>query len=349
MSSRIPAAVNARFLKRAVTGVERLAHELVARLPAALDVAELPMLTPPAGWSTGVRGHLWEQAALPRAFRDSRAQVLVSPCNVGPVAVRRQVVIVCDVAPFLAPSTFSRAYGLQVRAVERALARSCTLATISEHSRRDIGRVLGLDPADVHLVPPAVGPPFTETVGTGAGDYCLTVGGHDERKNVQFLLDLWPAVHARTGLQLRVVSRSSSTTVRAGQQVAPAGVTWEYDPDDERLAALYADARCVLSPSRYEGFGLPLLEGIATGTPFLATDTGAAAELAVRPDQQLLPLDAAQWQQRLVEWAAADLTRLRSDCRDHAARWTWERSAAALAAAVVATVERTTEAPVIRA
>ena len=322
-------AVNGRFTRRPVTGVERYASEITLRLCTSPN-AECTVLAPRREMS-GVAGHLWEQTVLPVNFRRSGAQVLLSLCNVGPVSVATQLVVIHDVAPFLHPKTFTKGYGTQVRALQRMLARRCTIATVSERSRRDLARVLGLDPERIALVPPAVGAPFTAPAAGAGGRRCVFVGGHDERKNLGFVLSLWSEVHRRTGLQLDVVARRTSATVRSGGQAGDVpGVRWHLDPDDEKLAALYGKALCVLSPSRYEGFGLPLLEGMACGTPFLATDTGAAAELAVDPDEQLLPLDARAWTRRLAHWGNGDPPHIREASRLHAQRWSWDRSAAAL-------------------
>lgn len=326
-------AVNARFAARPTTGVERVARALVAHLPDALG--ETPVELHPGRRSSGAAGHLWEQTLLPTRFRRTRARVLLSPCNVGPVAVRSQLVLVHDVAPFRLPESFTAAYGAQVRTIQRALARRCALATVSEHSRRELAAVLGMDSASVAIVPPAVGAPFTDVAGDGRGGYCLFVGGHDGRKNLAFLLALWPAVHRRTGLELRVVARSGSATLhhRAGDAEVP-GVRRHIDPSDRQLADHYRGALCVVSPSRYEGFGLPLLEGMACGTPFLSTDTGAAAELAIDPREQVLPLDGGLWLQRLVAWHDADQTRLRAASRAKALTRSWRHSAEALAQVV---------------
>lgn len=337
-SRTVTVAVNARFAARAVTGVERYAAELTARLTR--DLGEHCMPLAPRAPATGLRGHLWEQAALPVALRRAGADVLLSLCNVGPVAVTSQLVVIHDVAPYLHPQWFTPAYGRQVRSLQRVLARRCAVATVSQRSRRDIADVLGLDPRDVAVVPPAVGAPFTSDGAGAGGRRCVFVGSHDARKNLAFLLDLWPDVHGRTGLELHVVGRASSATLRARTRTGVAGVVQHVSPTDDELAALYRSAMCVLSPSSYEGFGLPLLEGMACGTPFLATDTGAAAELAVAPGEQLLPLERDIWVERLRAWAGDDLTPLRRTSLAHATAWNWERSSAALLTAAEAARDR---------
>ena len=81
------------------------------------------------------------------------------------------------------------------------------------------------------------------------------------------------------------------------------------DPTDAELASSQR-ALCVLSPSHYEGYGLPLLEAMATGTPFLSSDTGAARDLAV-DDGQVLELSEDAWLAQLRAWTGTDLSDIR--------------------------------------
>jgi glycosyltransferase involved in cell wall biosynthesis len=309
-----------------------VAHELADRLPTILDgpVVELA----PAQGKGVMRGHLWEQCVLPRAFRRSGAEVLISLCNFGPTTVSPQVVLLHDVAPFVMPEMFSGRYTAVARTIQRRLARQARIATVSEQSRRDIAAVLGLDADRVDVVPPAVGTTFRQADAGTDGANCLFVGGHDPRKNLPFLQQVWPLVHRRTGAILDAVARSRSSTLRAPDATEMPGVVWHRDISDTDLARLYRDAKMVVSPSRYEGFGLPLLEGMASGTPFLSTAVGAAPELAVAPDEQLLPLEVEVWQKRLISLLQRDLGDLRRASHAKASHWTWERSAERLAATV---------------
>ena len=90
----------------------------------------------------------------------------------------------------------------------------------------------------------------------------------------------------------------------------------------------HGQAEVVLHPSTFEGFGLPMLEGMAVGTPFLSTEVGAAEDLAVDP-RQVLPPDPAAWLEALdvlrrerPDWGALS--------RERAAQFSWASSAEAL-------------------
>lgn len=352
-------AVNGRFLTMAQTGVQRYAREVLDRLPALLG-DRLVVIVPPdrilpgddpatgqvdatIRWH-GVRGHTWEQVTLPRLLRRARADILWSPCDWGPLVVRRQVPVIHDIAPLTDPEFFTRGYRLLARGLTGPLLRRCRIAvTPSRRVEAEIIARFGTDPSRLEVVPPGVGPPFNrwplddlDAPDERAARYCVLVGAHDVRKNASFLLDLWPAVHERTGLQLHLTRRSVVTTRHETRDARGPGVVTHIDPTDDDLAALYAGALCLLWPSRYEGYGFPLLEAMAVGTPFLSTDVGAATELAVDPAEQVLPLDAEQWIERLVAWHASGVGHLRGPGIARARSQTWEHAAAV----TVAVLER---------
>lgn len=341
--------LNGRFLAMPVTGVQRYARQLARhrlgrcadeisvivppgrRLPLTDDV---PNVTPGRRVS-GVAGHWWEQARLPRLVGSD--ELLVSLANWGPVAVSAQVVAILDTAPFRVPRAYSPGYRLAVRGLQRRLAhRAQRIVTLSEEMRTDLVQVLDVKPDRVDVVPPGVASGFfaEDILAPDRRRHFVFVGMHDTRKNLSFLLDLWGEVHAATGCELHVVGRSHSRPHRQSGSVAGSGVMVHVDAEDDALLRLYRRAHAVLAPSSFEGFGLALLEGMAAGTPFLATNTGAAAELAVEPDAQVLPLQRRIWIERLVDWAGADLSDLARRGRELARRYTWEESARRLGEAI---------------
>jgi glycosyltransferase involved in cell wall biosynthesis len=308
-------AVNGRVLTMTRTGVQRYAVEVLPHLAARLgrrlvvivppdrlvdgDQLDATAFEPVSTWH-GAGGHWWEQRQLPRLFRESGADVLWSPCNWGPLPVRTQVPVIHDLGPLVQPAHFTRSYRRVARALLPALIRRSPLvATPSRRVRAEILGRFGIPDERVVVAPPGVGPPFRDwPIGDLHGrdrSYCLMVGAHDTRKNVEFLLHLWPEVHARTGLSLHLTRRSAVTARADATPGTGPGVVMHVEPTDAQLAALYADALCLLWPSHYEGYGFPLLEAMAVGTPHLSTDTGAARELAVDPARQILALQPPRW------------------------------------------------------
>jgi glycosyltransferase involved in cell wall biosynthesis len=342
-------AVNGRFLTMTSTGVQRYAHEILRRLRPELE-AKLFVVVPPnrvfegddpaiaeiavtRRWH-GMSGHRWEQLVLPRLARRSGARALWSPCSWGPVVVRRQVPVIHDIAPLTQPRYFTPAYRALARVLTPPLVRrSALVVTPSTRVGAELVERFPLEPEQVRVVPPGVGSPFNsrslDDLERRNGQYCLLVGAHDSRKNAEFVLDLWPEVRARTGLELHLTRRRVVTT-RRGQpleRMTGAGAVVHTDPTDAELADLYADALCLLWPSHYEGYGFPLLEAMAVGTPFLSTDVGAAAELAVAPEEQILPLEPGRWIERLEGWHSAGLGGLREASAWRARAQTWDAAA----------------------
>jgi glycosyltransferase involved in cell wall biosynthesis len=113
----------------------------------------------------------------------------------------------------------------------------------------------------------------------------------------------------------------------------PPGVRRVADPSDAELADLYARALCLLWPSLAEGYGIPLLEAMACGTPFLSADVGAARELAIDA-RQVLPLDGDRWVAELERYHTAGVADLRARSAETARRATWERSTDAMVRAI---------------
>lgn len=352
MPSTPTIAVNGRFVTHDLTGVQRYGREVVGRL-AGVGAPRVLLLTPPdqivelkpgeatphrvdPRWS-GMAGHRWEQTKLRSLFRRSGAGVLLSPCNWGPLTVRDQLPVIHDIFPLIHSRFFDRDYVRWARVATPVLVRMARrIVATSGNVREQLVRHLGVDPDRVDIVPPAVGSPFTDRalddIGSRAGSYCLFVGGDKAQKNLAFLAGFWPQVHRRLGLELWVTERAVASRLPAEVIELP-GVVRVPDPSDDELVELYAGALCLLWPSLAEGFGIPLLEAMAVGTPFLSTDVGAARELAVTPDQ-VLPLDSALWMARLEEWRENGLADTRRRCAERARAATWERSADAMVAAL---------------
>lgn len=326
--------MDARFRRQpATTGVHYWASEVLAALPThGIRPVELQ-----ASHGSGVRGHAWEQLVLPRELRQHPSDLpLLCPCNWGPLAVERQALVLHDVAPLVVPEHFGSRYTALARVQLPLLARRVrTLITVSESSRRDIVRTLGVDAERVVVVGAgtrALPAPEPATVEALPQPYFAFVGAHDARKNLVFLLELWPRVHAATGAHLVVTRRPDPMTNLASDRPVAPWCTELVSPTDAQLSAVLVGARALLWPSIYEGFGMPLLEAYQHGTAFVSADTGVAAELVV-PGDEVLPLDADVWVEAITVRAANDPgdPALR---RARAAERTWDDVAGRVAAAL---------------
>src|SRR3954465_1807659 len=138
-----PVPINGRAAVRPeIGGVERVAREIVARLPR-----ERYRVVAPRRF---LGGHFWEQAILPL----TRAELIYSPANLAPVASRRNVVVIHDAAALRHPEWYSRPYVAWQRLVLPRIAKRARLViTVSEFSKQEISEALGVT---AHVIPNGV-------------------------------------------------------------------------------------------------------------------------------------------------------------------------------------------------
>jgi glycosyltransferase involved in cell wall biosynthesis len=156
--------------------------------------------------------------------------------------------------------------------VPRAVRSAARVLTVSERTKRDLVELYGVAPERIVVTPNGVDPVFRP--GNGARDFALAVGAIQDRKNPLAALDAATAV----GLPLVFAGPAKDRSLAAELQRRGARV--EGYVSDERLAELYRGAACLLQTSEYEGFGLPVLEAMASGTPVVALREPALVEVA---------------------------------------------------------------------
>jgi alpha-1,3-rhamnosyl/mannosyltransferase len=199
-------------------------------------------------------------------------------------------------------------------AVPRVVQAASAVITISEFTRSEVVEVLGTAPEKVHAIPIAVEAPFTADGPRAEGDYVLAVGTLEPRKNLERVRD---AVQ-RVGAELRVVGAEGWGGVKVEG--------WVGRVSDDELAALYRGARCLVYPSLYEGFGLPVLEAMACGTPVVTSCGGATEEVAGDAGVLVDPLDTASIAGGIEE-ALGRPDELRARGLERATAFSWDRVA----------------------
>lgn len=325
-------------------GSETYARELTRVLKTA-DGVEATALVPAnaAGFSRGIREVVVErvrtggstrerlQALAAAATRGSAilasagpAQVVHYPFTV-PVPGRRRgqamVQTLLDVQHLDLPQLFTRAeLAFRARFYEGAAARADAVITISEFAKTRMVDLLGLDPARVHVA----------HLGVDAADFTPSTGPRDPF--VFYPAKAWPHKnHAAlvAAMQIVRVGRPELSLVLTGGDMSSLGSLPDWvdvrglvSGDD--LRDLYRRASVLAFPSRYEGFGLPLLEAMASGCPVAASDAGSIPEVvgdaAVLFDPESPDSIAAgilEAMDRSAELTARGL--------EHVHRFTWER------------------------
>lgn len=272
--------VNGRFLERPITGVERYGRMLLKVIarewPATRVVVPRSALDPLDTFglefirTSGIGGHAWEQMVLPRSLE--KDDLLLSPANTGPLRVRRQVVVVHDLAVVHHPEWFDRRFSAWYNfLLPRLTRRVAKVLTVSEFSANDIRQTYALSKERVSVVPPFVALDQTVAGDPGVGSpYYLVVGSLDPRKGLDRVLD-WYRSLPEPDFKLVLVGREVKTFSATNVPEFP-GVIKLNDVDDARLSALYKSANAVIQPSRFEGFGLPILEAMQHGCPVISSD-----------------------------------------------------------------------------
>jgi glycosyltransferase involved in cell wall biosynthesis len=230
--------------------------------------------------SSVVRDSLWYPVGLSRRSRG--VDVLHCPTFRGPAGAGvPTVVTVHDLAILRHPHWFPRWHRLYGSAGLRKVLRAAdAIVAVSEFTKGEVVELAGVPPDSVRVVPNGVDDVFRPPGdAVSRGEYVLAVATLEPRKNLERVVEA-----ARlAGVELRVVG------ARGWGGVAVPG--WVGEITDAELAELYRGARCAVYASLYEGFGLPVLEAMACGTPVVTSRGTATEEIAGGGAVLVDPLD----------------------------------------------------------
>lgn len=193
-------------------------------------------------------------------------------------------------------------------ALAESLARTDHVITVSEAVRQEMLEQRMMPPERITAIHSAADSAFRphtaqmlepamQALGLRAGRYCLFLGTVEPRKNVERLLQAYELLPETMRHEWPLVVAGSkgwnSETIHARMAMAHAEGWLRYMSfvDQRWLPALYAGARLMAYPSLYEGFGLPIVEAMASGTPVLTSDTSCMPEVASGAAQLINPLD----------------------------------------------------------
>lgn len=291
---------DAHQLGRRQTGNETYVRELLRALrghpdfevTAAIEAGQRAegVLAPPVRLLQVPSHGIGRLAAMTMFARRERVDVVHSIYFRPPTTRRPSVVTIHDISFEFFPQFFSRGALVRDRTLVRASARAATrVITVSETSRRDLIQRYGLPEERVVAIPNGVGPQFRPASSGGQRleqrggrpFTVLAVGTLQPRKNLLRLVDALSIVARRVPIRLRVVGpdghQAAAIRERLTSSVETDVVGWL---DDDQLAAEYRSADLFVYPSIYEGFGLPVVEAMASGTPVVTTTGGSLPEVA---------------------------------------------------------------------
>jgi glycosyltransferase involved in cell wall biosynthesis len=273
--------IDADVLGRRRTGDETYVTELLRALPAAGDglrfaaITRRPDLVPPGIEPLELPARIQElrmAVRIPLLLRRLRPALAHFVHSLPPVLPCPAVLTVQDLSFERDASLMGRRETAIFRfVVPRSARHAVRVLAISQRTKDDLVELYGLPPRKIVVTPLAPDPAFAP--GGTRGDYLLFVGSIEERKNPLLAADAAQAA----GRRLVVVGPERDARLLAELRRRGADVRG-FVPKDE-LVRLYQEAAALLFPTRYEGFGLPVAEAMAAGTPVIATPDAAVREI----------------------------------------------------------------------
>lgn len=352
--------IDGRAFGSPAAGIRRYLEGLV---PALLALADPPELVALGGASEALPAgvaHIaepshppsnagWTIVGLPRAAARARVDVIHAPAYTAPLWSPAPVVLtVHDVSYERHPDWYPYRRDWLRRAFYRRSARGAAhILTVSSFSAAEITAAYGIAAERITVAPLGVAPDFfapddaapCELPAGVTTPYLLHVGDLHERRNLPLLLDALLAARRHFGalpalsLVLAGIDRGVSAGLRAAAAAAgaPEAVVSLGSVSEQRLRLLYRCATALVYPSRYEGFGLPLVEAMASGTPVIGARAGSIPEVAGDAAILLDPDDTAGWTDAIVHVVNDDelRARMRANGRARARRFTWAQTARA--------------------
>jgi glycosyltransferase involved in cell wall biosynthesis len=352
MNSKKKIYLNGRFLTVQVTGVQRVAYELIKALDELIDKNEISpdynFILIYSGTIVNqidlkhirllkkgfLTGNLWEQLELPFYTVGS---LLVSLCTISTIFKLKQLVMVHDASFLVNPQYFSKAFIIWYKFAIPLLGKiSRQILTVSNFSKSELVFSGKFRPEKISVIPnaadhifdnPKPALEFKEKIDRQK-PYCLAVSSLGENKNFQGLslaldkIDFSKYKMLVAGGVNRTLSFAASDTM----------ITYLGYVSDAELKYLYSNASLFIFPSFYEGFGIPPLEAMTLGCPVIASNTSSLPEVLGDACVYFDPFDPADMAEKISALLSDDEQRdlLRTKGADRAASYSWCDSATKL-------------------
>jgi glycosyltransferase involved in cell wall biosynthesis len=370
--AKLRVGIDGRAFTSPAAGVRRYVEGLAGALATLEDGPELLALggVDATALPRGV-GHIaepphpptnagWTLVGLPRAAARARVDLIHAPAYTAPIWSGVPVVLtIHDVSYARHPEWYPYRRDWARRAFYRRSAHAAShVITDSAFSAAEITAAYRIPSSKITVAPLGVGAAFAHTIPAQASDlppgitepYLLHVGDLHERRNLTVVVDALLAARRHFGavaglsLVLAGIDRGVGDALHAiaAEADAPDVVVLLGHVSEERLQALYRNAAALVYPSLYEGFGLPVLEAMATGTPVIASRAASMPEIVGDAGILLDPLDAREWTGAIIKVVNDEhlRERMRHAGRARASTFTWERTARATLAVYQRVVRR---------
>jgi glycosyltransferase involved in cell wall biosynthesis len=239
--------------------------------------------------------HPWERWALATEVAPKKLDLLHSPDHVSPRRLGwRSVVTIHDLAFLAHPEAYSSQSIQYYTQVFRSLHQASKVIAVSDFTRNEVLNRISIAPERVVTIHEAADPAYSARPAEECASvrsrleipesYFLVVGTIEARKNLERLIGAYALLPRKDRPHLVFAGGSGFHSERVLEAVEEHRlqdhVRFLGHVNDDDLPPLYTGARCLLFPSSYEGFGLPILEAMACGCPVITSESGSLAEVA---------------------------------------------------------------------
>ncbi|MFZ9857632.1 MAG: glycosyltransferase family 4 protein [Roseiflexaceae bacterium] len=335
------------------TGTERYTWELLAGMAQhpgddsyTLYCRDIPTQLPALSSRMHIRHlpmrRLWTHVRLAAELFSHAPDTLFVPSHVvpwnAPLLRRTRIVTTIHDLGFLAfPEAHTRFQNIYLRLTTRWAARVAhRVIAISQATADDFVRYTGVDPQRVVVIPHGVASEFHPNYVSPSpySRYMLYVGTLQPRKNIMRMIEAFAQANLHHDTHLLIGGRTGWLSQPLQQRIDELGMSQRIHllgfVPDEQLYGLMAGARAFVFPSLYEGFGMPVLEAMASGTPVITSNTSALPEVAGVSALLVNPTDVTEIATAMhqIDTDDAVYTQLRQRGLAHATSFTWTRTAA---------------------
>ncbi len=333
------------------TGFGFYVSNLVEALKKRTDKdLELELISPnyDRDFSTPQRFY-WDQFTYPKIARAKKVDILHQPCFSAPLSFNKPVVVtIHDIISLLFPETIPFASRMfYSKWMPFSYRKASKIITISQSTKRDIVRVLGIPESKITVIPLGFDKKMEERQSKNKieevkkkyhlpQNYLLHIGTLEPRKNLDFLIDVFAEViqkDDKNDLHLVITGKKGWYYEGLFEKVKNLSlekrVIFTGYIDEEDKAAIYQGARIFTFPSIYEGFGLPPLEAMAAGIPVISSNTSSMPEVIGDAGILISPYDKSAWVKAICDVDSSE--KLRSEMirknLDQVKKFSWDKTA----------------------
>ena len=292
--------------------------------------------------------HRWERWSLSgEVLINGRPDILHSPDFIPPFFGAKHNVITVHDLNFIHFPEFLTADSLRYYAgqIESAVEQADHISADSHHTRQDLIELLNVPAEKITTVHLSVNPLYQKPYSAAAIDqtlaqlnlpkgFILAVGTLEPRKNLGMLVEAYKILRQTVAIDVPLVfvGRKGWLFDDLFDQIKSSGVAQNIihleGIFDEKLAHLYHAAGVLVTPSHYEGFGLPGLEALNCGCPIILSDRGSLPEIAGTA-KTVPPDDPAEWADAIANVLTDDTVRqeMIAAGKVHAASFSWQKAA----------------------